>query len=365
MKILFLYIGESYKLPPFLTLLDCLGKENELTVACYETKENLNKLKEKYAGLNMTFINVLERKKDAPTIYNRIKKRINRYIEFPSKYADLVNGVIKETQYDKLWIIHERTLYALRDKLNGLSYSFSMYELMDAYPKFLQKIKLALKGADNVIVAEENRAQILRVWMELDKTPIVIPNKPLKHPRTKNIPLKNEVLGTSDKVILYQGHVQKNRNIDAFCKAMPQLKGFKLVVMGGWSEYRDELQKKYPYVKFIDFVNPPEHLYITSHAYIGIVKYDYVDLNQIFCAPNKTYEYSGFGTPMISNEIPGLVNTVGRFKAACCIDTDDVQSIVKAVKTIDENYDEYSKNATAFYEATDIEQIINNVAKHL
>jgi len=365
MKILFLYIGECYKLPPFLTLLDCLGKEHELIVACYETRESLSKLKAKYDGLNVSFVNVLERQKEEPTIYNRIKNKINRYVEISSKYADSVNGVIKETQYDKLWIIHERTLYALRDKFNGLSYSFSMYELMDAYPKFLQKIKLALKGADNVIVAEENRAQILRVWMELEKTPFVIPNKPLNHPRTINIPLKNDVLGTSDKVILYQGHVQKNRNIDAFCEAMPQLKGFQLVVMGGWSEYRDELQKKYPFVKFIDFVNPPEHLYITSHAYIGIVKYDYVDLNQIFCAPNKIYEYAGFGIPMISNEVPGLVNTVGRYKAACCIDTNDVESIKMAVKTIDKNYDEYCKNATAFYEATDIEQIINDVASHL
>lgn len=365
MKILFLYIGECYKLPPFLTLLDCLGKEHVLTVACYETKENLNRLKEKYASLNVAFINVLERKNEAPTIYNRIKKRINRYIEFPSKYADLVTDVIKKIQYDKLWIIHERTLYALRNKLEGLEYTYSQYELLDIIPDYLQKIKPAMRAAKNIIVAEENRAQILRVWMELDKTPFVIPNKPLNHPRTKKIPLKNDVLGTTDKVILYQGHVQKNRSIDAFCEAMPQLKGFKLVVMGGWSEYRDELQKKYPFVKFIDFVNPPEHLYITSHAYIGIVKYDYVDLNQIFCAPNKIYEYAGFGIPMISNEIPGLVNTVGRYRAACCIETNDVESIKLAVKTIDENYDEYCKNATAFYEATDIEMIIKNVAKHL
>lgn len=365
MKILFLYIGECHNLPPFLTLLNCLEKNNELTVACYETSENLKKLQKTYSKSNVTFVNVLERKIKRPTIYNRIRHKFIHYVDVPSKYPQLVRNIINTIPHDKLWVIHERTLYALRDHLAGLEYTYSQYELVDIYPEFLRRITPAIKAAKNVVVAQEERAQIMRCWMKLERTPFVIPNKPLNHPRTKNIPLDKDVLETNEKIILYQGHIQKNRNIDTFCEAVSRLTGFKLVVMGGWSDYRDELQKKYPFVKFIDFVAPPRHLHITSHAYIGIVKYDYVDLNSIFCAPNKIYEYAGFGIPMICNEIPGLVHTVGKFKAGCCIETNDVKQIETAILTIDRNYDEYSKNATAFNDATDIESIIKNVANHL
>ncbi|KAA6307134.1 hypothetical protein EZS27_041199, partial [termite gut metagenome] len=38
---------------------------------------------------------------------------------------------------------------------------------------------------------------------------------------------------------------------------------------------------------------------------IGIVSYAFDDLNHVFCAPNKTWEYTGFGIPMLGNNAPG------------------------------------------------------------
>ena len=58
---------------------------------------------------------------------------------------------------------------------------------------------------------------------------------------------------------------------------------------------------------------------ITSYARIGINFYRPNCLNKAFCAPNKIYEFSGFGIPIIGNDIPGLKNTIGLNNAGKCV----------------------------------------------
>ena len=100
---------------------------------------------------------------------------------------------------------------------------------------------------------------------------------------------------------------------------------------------------------------------MTSHANIGLVFYDDFSLNQAFCAPNKIYEYSGFGIPILANKIPGLENTVGKYNAGKCVDF-KVDDLISAIKEIDNHYEMYSNNASALYESVDngstIEEII-------
>lgn len=75
----------------------------------------------------------------------------------------------------------------------------------------------------------------------------------------------------------------------------------------------------------LPYITAPYHLEVTSHAFIGILIYAPVygtftsPLNSIYCAPNKLYEFSHFGIPMIGNNIPGL-NTllkVTKWAVAC------------------------------------------------
>lgn len=93
-------------------------------------------------------------------------------------------------------------------------------------------------------------------------------------------------------------------------------------------------------------------------------------LNKVFCAPNKIYEYSGFGIPMLANNIPGLKNTVGNAGAAECIDMKK-ENIIKSIKKIEADYTTYSVNAKKFFAGTDnfetmkemMEKIENNLYK--
>lgn len=362
--ILFIYYGECFKLPPFLTIIDSLKDEFTIKILCYESENNLSKLQALYISDDVSFINSGNRNVGTRTLSLRIKEKLSRLLKIETTFHNKVKQALHTKDFDKLWIIHENTLFEIRDLLTGIRYTFSMYELNDARIGFLNKISNAIKSADEIVVAEFNRASILRTWMNLPKTPTVLPNKPLKHPHDRFIKLNEDYGLYGTKVILYQGHIQKNRKIDTICEAISNMNGYTLVLMGNKTDYCDELQHQYPKIKFIDFVNPPDHLNITSHAYIGIVKYDYVDLNSIFCAPNKTFEYAGFGIPMIANNIPGLINSVGKYNAAECIETDDVEGIRRAILKIDSNYDSYSQGSLNFFNSINVKSLIMNIAKN-
>lgn len=140
------------------------------------------------------------------------------------------------------------------------------------------------------------------------------------------------------------------------------------IVLMGFDLYKtnayEKLKKIYERVIELSSLPAPLHLEVTSHAQIGLVFYDDFSLNQAFCAPNKIYEYSGFGIPMIANKIPGLENTVGKFNAGKCVEFESKQ-LMKAIKEIDDNYEQYSANSLSLYNAVDNESTINDIIRDI
>ena len=86
-----------------------------------------------------------------------------------------------------------------------------------------------------------------------------------------------------------------------------------------------------------------------------------IRMNNIFCAPNKIWEYAGFGIPMLGNNIPGLQSTIGASQAGICVDTDRVGEILNAIQAIDSEYEFYSKKALAFYHSVSINEMYKDV----
>ncbi len=353
--ILFVYRGHFSYLPPFQALVESLlvTKEYKLKVICSEEEPDMDQI---YKNDDLEFIHyyTLEPRSGlASRVRNRYKS-INLFRRKAKHDLDTLN-------YDILWIIHERTAVILGNILEGRKYILTSYEFRDINQPKLHKplISLCQKAKVNV-VCEFNRAWISRIRFGLNKTPIVMPNKPYKHPRKRG--LVNDLLKPCDeKIILYQGVITRERNLDGMCKAISSLEGFKLVFMGKKTDYYEELKEKYPNIEYIGFAKSPKHLNITSNAYIGLVTYEPQDINCVYCAPNKIWEYAGFGIPMIANDLPGLIYTVGANQCGVCTDTDSAEAIVKAVKEIDSHYATYSKNAIVFFESCDISSIANKI----
>lgn len=353
--ILFVYRGYFSYLPPFQALVEALLSTNEynLKVICSEEEPDMDRL---YKNDNLEFIHYYSLE---PRV--GLMSRVRNHLKYVNRFRKMVKHDLETLHYDILWIIHERTAVALGDILNGRNYILTSYEFRDTDQPKLHKPLISLcQNAKVNVVCEFNRAWISRLRFGLKETPIVLPNKPFQHPRTRNI--ANSLLGPQDeKVILYQGVITRERNLDGMCKAISSLDGFKLVFMGKKTDYYEELKAKYPKIEYVGFAKSPLHLNLTSNAYIGLVTYEPQDINCIYCAPNKIWEYAGFGIPMIANSIPGLIYTVGINRCGVCTNTDYAEEIIKAVKEIDANYNEYSKNAHSFYESCNILGIVTQI----
>lgn len=360
--ILFLFNGECFQMPPFMAILDSLCDEYDLKVLNVETPENRKRLMSLYEGKSVEFIGSCT--PDISSAFlDRVRRKLIRTLPIKSTFYKKAVSIIESTSYDLLWVIHENTLCEFRDYLKGKEYITSIYELRDDRPDMRKKMKEPLQAAKEVMVAEYNRGCIFRVWFELTKTPTVIPNKPFYHPRKNNIKNPYSELLEGKNIILYQGGINEQRKLDVLCKAISNVPDWHLVLMGPHSAYRDKLQKEYPGIICIDFVAPPKHLEITSYAKIGIVKYDYTYLNHAYCAPNKIWEYSGFGIPILGNDLPGLEYTVGRYDAGLFVDTESVTAVEDAINKLVKNYDSYRANALKFYDSFDLKKTLTEVVQ--
>ena len=358
--ILLVFAGECHRLPPFLAIIDSLHYDYQLKVISYEKRKGMEMLKSQYKDVE--FLSSCIRPET-----ESFSDKLIRHLYYPIAFHRETKRLIKTTSRDLLWIIHERTLIEFADSLPDKDYIVSFYELNDTDEKFVKKTRKTVLRAKELITAEYNRSCIMRVWYKLDYTPAVIPNKPYYHPRKRNLECEYSAVFNGKKVILYQGHIQRVRNVNALCDAVEGMPGYLLVLMGdGDDEYVNYLKNKYKNILFVDFIAPPHHLDVTSWARIGIVKYDFTFINHLYCAPNKIWEYSGFDMPMIGNQLPGLQNTFERYHAGLCVDTESPDEIKRAIKRIDDNYEEFSANARRFYDSFDVKkEILKIVDKNI
>ena len=277
-----------------------------------------------------------------------------------------------------LWSSEMRTAAVLGDRALkfGKRHIQSLYELGDEAGKdYLGFDMDRLYATATLIECEYNRAHILKAEKGIDRLPFVLPNKPYAHPRKRAIPISDVKAAAvveswkGKRVFLYQGGIQNDRGhllrlIESLCESQPDA---IVAIMGRSSPLVDELARKYKNVSYVPFISPPHHLEITSHADVGIAYYQggaiwgLSPLNPVYCAPNKIYEYSGFGIPLICNDIPGLKYTIEQYHAGICLDDITNESVSAAAQTILSRYQEYSDNAQNFFDAVDVASEVKKI----
>lgn len=320
--------------------------------------------------MNITF-ELLEKPDDKKC--ERKYKKIFKFL----KYRKFVKSIVKErsNKEDIVFIGTGDTAIALYDALKRQKKVLVLKELYDI-PKYYQVVLRKMSSNMTAIICcEKNRSRIIKFRWNLKQLPYTMPNKPIGHPRQKHLEpsstltkkIVNDIKG--NKIILYQArHIHFVPELQQLAHALAGLKDTYLLVLVGTVDDEEEIKKVidiYPNVYLTGHIPAPLHMEVTSYADIGVAVYQENSLNNLFCAPNKIYEYAGFGIPTIGNDIPGLVDTIQRFEAGECVQWDDVCAIEGAIQKIYQNYDEYDKRATNFYDQTDcyniMERVINDI----
>lgn len=271
-----------------------------------------------------------------------------------------------------IWFVNADSLAPLLfSKIHKkISYIMHILEMYDHSSFYRYVLKKYIKNAQRLIVCEDSRAAIFNVWFRPEKYPVVLPNKPYKLPEKnksedfleQHHPELYQSLKHAGKIILYQGGISEDRDLSPVLEAANGLTDFTPVLMGKDFGMLGRYKKICPKLIHIPFIPSPQHLYVTSMARIGILMYDPISLNQIFCAPNKIFEYSGYGVPMIGNNIPGLYTPFQKFNCGKVFNPEqNTLEIAQILLSIDENFDSYSKNSYSLFNTVDNKSIIKSV----
>ena len=123
----------------------------------------------------------------------------------------------------------------------------------------------------------------------------------------------------------------------------------------------EQLMQKYP-IEYLGAFNPPKHLALVKYAYIGLLPYkpinrgDLSELNALYCAPNKIFEYAGYGVPMVGSDVLGLRNPFEQWDIGRCCDDGSLKSILEAIKFVDKNHESLERNCIAFFDSIDLKK---------
>jgi glycosyltransferase involved in cell wall biosynthesis len=265
-----------------------------------------------------------------------------------------------------IWVASADTAIVLGRKLTRKRYILQLHELYDRMPAIRALLAPIVKKAACVVVPERHRGAMLRSWFGLETSPLVLPNKPRLTDCERNQFLSDErareaikQIGTNRKLVLYQGHIGNGKDLLRVAKAIATLGDpWRFVVMGRDHGLVQALRTQCPGIVHIPFICPPDHLTVTSHAHIGIVGYSFDSLNNVFCAPNKIWEYAAFGIPILGNNVPGLLDTVADKGFGLCYDSGKSDDIIRALLRLDSEYQRFSVAARAAFREIDRGRIV-------
>lgn len=311
-------------------------------------------------------------------------KRFTQQLTFRKRVKKIIEKEYSEKTY--LWFIHFETALLFIKSFDTHKCIAHLLEFRDADLNIGYKLltgfcdyKAKLAKAHKIICCEYNRAHITQALFRLKELPVVLPNKPFQiqsGEESEEVPAIVTTLKAqykNKKIILYQGAFQPERQLDKFFEAIGKLPDeYVFFLMGSSNDYQKHLKKKYENQRniFVPFLPPPLHLYITEMAHIGILAYNSLGknigqmINVLYCAPNKIYEYSKFGTPMIANDLPALKLAFTENKAGITLtDPLTAQSIISAIKIIDSDYSKYKEESKKLYNNVDMVQIVENIIR--
>lgn len=372
-KIILVEMEQLEKYPPVISVMNCLSEMQICQLVLITVNASMNTTD--YCNAHSIKLYNIEKK----VIGNKALNLANKVIH----YYDVHNAIWKiiQNEYGSnslIWVFSVVSLKYLGNRLLKKKYVLHLFELVEKLNVItklpIPKVNIGkfCRCAYRVVECEYNRAHITKTWFGLDKLPTVLPNKLFmaQEPDYKDRiekPVLDILEALKDKkIILYQGIISPERPIGPFVEAIEQMdESFRLVIMTGSSVPQEWKEKSK--VVIIPFIPAPYHLFVTQRAYIGILwyipsarGYSYASsLNSIYCAPNKIYEYSRYGIPMIGNDIPGLKYTIEQFNCGVCLPDMNVESILDGIHRIENSYSEFKENSSRFFCTSDIETIIS------
>lgn len=284
-----------------------------------------------------------------------------------SRHLRFLAGVVREARRLRPQVIHAHDFFMavpglIAARASGARLVYDAHELIvpeRGVPQPLRERiwyrleRPVVPRADLVIAANEFRANAMQEHYGLAALPVTVGNIP-PPPRSTGAPSPGgELRGprSEDGIVrlVYQGDMSLARGIRAFIEAVPELPPrFELLLVGGGPDL-EALRGLTgslgvgERVRFLGRVPNADLPAVLARCDIGLISYPQTGLNNLYCAPNKLYEYAQVGLPILARENPVLRDALGRYRIG--VVTNDV---VAGVLEIEEEMDALRSNIPAF-----------------
>ncbi len=273
------------------------------TKQSYTNNIHLNRFKLKTKNLNKNLISqILKYLEFCFYVFKFYRKKEISFINIHS-LGLLPLGIFLKLAYKSKLIYDTHELETEKNNLAGFRKKIC---------KWLER-KL-IKYVDMTLVVSESIAD----WYEKEYTirrPVVILNSP-RYRKLKTNNYFREQLGISSNqiIFLYQGGLVSGRGTNFILEAFKQRSDNKaVIVFMGYGDLEKDIQQaaeEFEHIYFYPAVSPDVVLEYTASADVGIHLIQNTCLNHYYCMPNKLFEYSMAGLPVIVSNMKDMSNLV-------------------------------------------------------
>lgn len=177
---------------------------------------------------------------------------------------------------------------------------------------------------DHFITINESIAEFYKTHYPSLPEAIIVKNATPYTPRVEYDGRMHDAshLPRTQKIALYQGVFAEKRGLRLLVQAAEHLNPDWTLVMMGWGKLEAELKamgerinatrrdRPAPAVVFLPAAKHSELVYWTAGGTVGLIPYENVGLNHLYCTPNKLWEYPAARVPILCSPLVELTKTV-------------------------------------------------------
>jgi len=338
-KIAIIFLGDFFFDARCINMVRSLLLENySITIVCtYIKKFDYKEFK------NIEFHNI---------VLNR--RGVGKYIEFHNNVVEFLkkksfNTIIAGDFYSlSSACVYKNTniIYDCREIYTELAvhYYNPLYKLLSFWYE-----KYFLKNVNTVITTAKTDEKLLRQkypkfkhlrWGQ-------IYNYPINYSKCKKLNLKKKFnISKNYTTIVYQGVIQKNRGIGQLIKLIKSSKDIVAIIIGSGEAKNHYIKKTKELnvldrIKFINKVPYLELLNYTAECDIGWSVIKGRGISNQFAMPNKLFEYTLMGLPVISSPLENIKDIIIKYNLGIIVDEKSINDQLSAVEHIKNNKNKY------------------------
>ena len=250
----------------------------------------------------------------------------------------------------------------------GVPIVYDAHELYHAQVVLPEKTQRAYRATERRLIRKVDAAITVNPFIAAEmardyKVPaphVLLNAMPLKHAQGAGL---REKLGldASTRIVMYQGWMSAERGIDRLVRAAAKFPDNVRLVLVGYGAAEEDLKQISKQqgtddgrVIFYGRVEPDDLAPLTASADLGVIPYTPVDLNHLYCSPNKLFEFVMGGLPFLANDLPYLRSVCETYGVGEVTDLQSEEAIAREVGAIFADPSRYQRMRDAAVRAREI-----------